>query len=52
MNKQYLFKVRDELIKIRMIFDLDIVKGKQKLSNLINDLEHEILSEEMKNELS
>jgi hypothetical protein len=32
-------KIRDELIKIRTIFDFDIVKGKQKLTLLIQELE-------------
>ena len=31
-------EIRDELIKIRTIFDLDVVKGKQLLTNLINRL--------------
>lgn len=30
--------LRDELIKIRTIFDFDIVKGKQKLTLLIDKI--------------
>ena len=34
-------KIRDRLIVIRTILDMDISKGKQYLTNLIKELEHE-----------
>ena len=33
-----IFDIRDELIRIRMMLDIDIPKGKQLLTNLIKEL--------------
>lgn len=33
-----IIRIRDELIKIRVIMDTDIPKSKQKITNLISEL--------------